>query len=318
MSEIRIGISGWTYPPWRGVFYPEKWPQKNELVYASRQVSSIEINGTFYSLQRPESYRKWFEQTPDDFVFAVKGGRFITHIRRLKDVHEPVANFLASGLLRLGQKLGPILWQLPPSLKFDSTRLETFLKLLPQTLKNAVAVAKTHNEIVDGQDWMALPEELEARPLRHAMEVRHASFQCEEFIELLRKYRIALVVADTAGKWPFMEDITSDFVYVRLHGEEELYASDYTEESLANWARKIESWSNGENPEGAKLFSQNSPQQRQGCDIYVYFDNDVKVRAPHDAVSLAHRLGLGEVPPPMIKMGRIEEMPRRQWKQPGQ
>ncbi|MEO7933160.1 MAG: DUF72 domain-containing protein [Chthoniobacterales bacterium] len=318
MSEIRIGISGWTYPPWRGVFYPEKWRQKDELAYASRQVSSIEINGTFYSLQRPESYRKWFEETPDDFVFAVKGGRFITHIRRLKDIEQAVANFLASGLLRLEKKLGPILWQLPPSLKFDPVRLETFFKLLPHTMKDAVAVAKTHNEIVEDHDWTELDPELEECPVRHALEVRHPSFQCEEFIELLRQYRVALVVADTAGKWPFMEDITSDFVYVRLHGEEELYASGYTEESLANWAHKIESWSKGKNPEGAKLFSSKAPKQKQGCDVYVYFDNDVKVRAPHDAMSLAHRLGLGDAPTPMLRTERIEEMPRLQWKQPHQ
>lgn len=313
MSDIRIGISGWTYAPWRGVFYPEKWPQKNELAYASRQVSSIEINGTFYSLQRPNSYQKWVEETPDDFIFSVKGGRFITHLRRLKEVEKPVANFFASGVLRLGKKLGPILWQLPPSLKFDPVRLETFFQLLPHTIGEAVALANTHDDKVDNRMWIPRPDEMEDGPLRHSLEVRHPSFECEEFIALLRKHRIAMVVADTAGNWPFIEDITSDFVYVRLHGEHELYASGYTKDSLENWATKIEAWSQGRNPENAKLISANKQTRKEGCDVYVYFDNDVKVHAPHDAMELAHRLGLGEAPLWDTHSDRVEEMPRLQW-----
>ena len=198
--QIRIGISGWTYPPWRrGNFYPAKWPQKRELEYASRKVNSIEINGSFYSLQRPESYRAWYEATPADFLFSVKGGRFITHLKRLRDVAAPLANFFASGILLLREKLGPILWQLPPSFRYDPERLEDFFHLLPRDTRAAAELARHHDARLDGPAWTRTDRN---RPLRHALEVRHDSFLDEKFIALLRRHYIALVVADTAANGP--------------------------------------------------------------------------------------------------------------------
>jgi uncharacterized protein YecE (DUF72 family) len=287
MAMARIGISGWTYPPWRGVFYPEKWAQKRELEFASRQVNSIEINGTFYSLQRPSSFKAWAEATPGDFVFSVKGGRYITHVRRLKDAEGALANFFASGVLRLGDKLGPFLWQLPPNFKYDRERLEGFFKLLPRDMRAAARLARKHEPRMKGRVWMR-PEE--NRRLRHAMEVRHASFENAEFIALLREYDVGLVIADTAGKWPFMEDVTSDFVYLRLHGDEKLYESGYTDEALKTWERKIRAWAAGKTPADAKLAGPKKGAGKGKRDVFVYFDNDVKVHAPFDAMKLAKAL----------------------------
>jgi uncharacterized protein YecE (DUF72 family) len=301
MADFRIGISGWTYPPWRGVFYPEKWPQKRELEYASRQVNSIEINGTFYSLQRPESFHAWHEATPDDFVFSVKGPRFITHIRRLKDAEAPLANFFASGVLRLAEKLGPILWQLPPNFQYDREKMETFFNQLPRDTDAAASLARRHDKRLNGRVWLRA----EARmPLRHALEVRHASFENDGLIKLLRAHDIALVIADTAGKWPFMEDVTSDFVYLRLHGDEKLYVSGYTDDALKSWTRKIRSWSKGATPTGAKLLGPRPSPRKAGRDIFVYFDNDVKVHAPFDAMKLAHSLGKRPPAPQDPEKGR--------------
>ena len=289
MAEIRIGISGWTYPPWRKVFYPKGLPQRRELEYASRTVTSIEINGTFYSLQKPASYRRWAAETPDDFIFAVKGNRFITHIRRLREVEIPLANFFASGPLELGEKLGPFLWQLPPSFQYDPKLLENFLALLPQSGEEALELARHHGDTIKEEDFSRGEP---TRRLRHALEVRHKSFENEEFIALLKKFQVALVVADTAGKWPFMEDLTSDFVYVRLHGDEKLYVSGYSEEALDRWAGKVDRWAKGGSPSDARLQTPAPKPRKAGRDVYVYFDNDVKVHAPFDAMSLAKRLGV--------------------------
>ncbi len=305
-ADYRIGISGWRYPPWRGTFFPGDLPQKDELHYASRQLRSIEINGTFYSLQRPSSFHTWHDQTPDDFVFSVKAPRFITHIRRLKDVGGPIANFFASGVLRLEEKLGPILWQLPPSLPYDSQRLATFFKLLPRDTAEAAKLARKHDAFLSN----AWTKPGGKRSLRHALEVRHASFQTPEFVELARQHDIAIVVADTAGKWPLIEDVTSDFIYVRLHGDEELYVSGYTADALRAWEKKLRIWHRGANLPAAHRLSSPAPSRAQGRDIFVYFDNDVKVRAPYDAMTLAHRLGVGPKPgePPPIES--IAEKPR--------
>jgi len=275
MPELRIGISGWTYPPWRKVFFPDGLAQKDELAYASRQVSSIEVNGTFYSLQTPKSFGAWHDATPSDFVFAVKAPRFITHIRRLKEVHGPLANFWASGVLRLDEKLGPILWQLPPSFRFDAELLSEFFEALPRDFAAASAQAKRHDEHLRGAAWTKIGVN---RPLRHALEVRHNSFETPEFLRLLKKHRIGLVVADTAGKWPQIETATADFVYVRLHGAEKLYTSGYSAAALKSWGTKIVDWN-------------------RSHAVYVYFDNDVKVHAPFDAMTLAHQLGAGPAPP---------------------
>ncbi len=270
MARVRVGISGWRYPPWRGVFYPEGLAQRRELEYAAERMSSIEINGSFYSLQRPDRYRSWAEQTPDDFVLAVKGGRFITHMKKLADVDTPLANFFASGVLALGARLGPVLWQLPPTLGFDAERLAAFFDLLPRTTTAAAELARAHDAKV--ADDHALTRADADMPVRHAMEVRHDSFRAPEAAALLREHDVALVVADTAGKWPYLEEVTADFVYVRLHGSEELYASGYTDEALDGWAARLAAW------------------RDDGLDCYVYFDNDMKVRAPFDAMGLIERL----------------------------
>jgi uncharacterized protein YecE (DUF72 family) len=289
-GQIRVGISGWTHKPWRGKFFPQDLPQRRELEYASRQVNSIEVNGMFYSLQRPEYFRAWSAAVPEDFVFSIKGGRFITHIKRLKEVERPLANFLASGPLELGHKLGPFLWQLPPNFVYDRGRLEHFFRLLPRDTLAAAELAQQHDAKVAGRASVFLPKV--AAPLRHGLEVRHRWFETAEFIELLREHRIALVVADAAGKWPFHEEVTADFVYIRLHGAEELYVSGYTPGELDRWARKIKRWASGGTPRGTSRLTRPPPAQSAGRDVFVYFDNDAKVFAPFDAMSLARRLGL--------------------------
>lgn len=291
MSEIRIGISGWRYAPWRGDFYPEGLAQKNELHYASRTVGSIEINGSFYALQTPERYAGWYADTPEGFVFSVKAPRFITHVRRLRDVETPVANFFASGVLRLEDKLGPMLWQFPPSFRFDAGQFEHFLDLLPQDAEAARACAMKCDSTLRRKGSLEFTRE---GPLRHAVEIRHRSFVVPAFVELLSRYRVALVVADTAGKWPYQEDVTSDFLYLRLHGDEELYASGYSDEALARWAARIRLWTHGDQPEDAHLIDPHRAVERQPRDAYCYFDNDIKVRAPYDARALLERLGLAD------------------------
>ena len=285
-SQLRIGISGWNYKFWRGEFYPKGLVQKRELEYASRQMNSIEINGTFYSLQRPASYQKWHDETPDDFLFAVKGPMYLTHRKRLNDARQPLANFFASGVLRLGKKLGPILWQLPPWLPYDRERMSAFLKMLPRTSAAASKLAQEHN--LKKKDWIAT-EKLATTKIGYAFEPRNESFFCEDFIELLYKNKIALVFADTAGKWPYAEDLTSDLVYIRLHGSKELYASGYTGEELDRWASRIKKWRLGVQPRDAVRISKKNYLPRASRDVYVYFDNDIKVHAPFDAISLAER-----------------------------
>jgi uncharacterized protein YecE (DUF72 family) len=289
MPQTRIGISGWTYAPWRGTFYPKDLPHKRELAYAAQQVNSIEINGSFYSLQTPKSYKAWAAATPEDFVFSVKGGRFITHMKKLRSVETPLANFFASGLLALGKKLGPILWQLPPMLTFDPLVVEAFLELLPRTTTQAAKLARRHDERLRGRAWVKTDAD---RPMRHAMEVRHPSFQDPAFVELLRRHNVALVVADTAGKWPFMEDVTADFVYARLHGDEVLYVSGYSDAALDQWAARVRAWQAGGELPQARRVGPPARNRAGGRDVYVYFDNDVKVRAPFDAMGLARRVGL--------------------------
>ncbi|QYM80141.1 DUF72 domain-containing protein [Horticoccus luteus] len=307
MPDIRIGISGWRYPPWRGgTFYPRGLPQRDELAYAARAVRTIEINGSFYSLQTPASYAAWRDATPDDFVFAVKGPRYITHLKRLRNIRVPLANFFASGVLRLGEKFGPLLWQLPPNLPFDPARLAAFFDLLPRSTDAAAALARHHDHHLRHRAWLRTDA---SRPLRHALEVRHPSFAHPEFVALLRAHHIALVVADTAGKWPFLEDVTSDFVYVRLHGDEELYASGYTDAALTRWAAKIKAWTHSRTPAHARLAGAR-PRAAAPADVFVYFDNDVKVRAPFDAMTLAHKLHLGPAPGTPPDPATIAEVPR--------
>jgi len=308
MSALRIGISGWTYAPWRGSFFPKGLPHRRELEFASRQVNSIEINGSFYSLQRPQSYQAWYDATPEGFLFSVKGGRFITHLKRLNDVEAPLANFFASGLLLLREKLGPILWQLPPSFRYDREKLESFFALLPRDTEAAAALARHHDHRLNGRSATHTDHR---RPIRYALEVRHPSFVTPEFIALLRAHRIALVVADTAGKWPFLEDVTGDFVYVRLHGDKKLYVSGYTPAALKRWEERITAWSQGQDPKSTAKYAQHAspkpPPKRKHRDVFVYFDNDVKVRAPYDTMNLAHLLGLGPKPSRAPKASEVLE-----------
>lgn len=289
MKELHIGISGWRYTPWRGDFYPQGLRQKDELRYASRAFNSIELNGSFYALQKPERYRRWAEDTPDGFVFSVKGPRYITHTRRLKDVEEAVANFYASGPLELGGKLGPMLWQVPPSLKYDPDVVEAFLTLLPRTTDAALKLAKDA-ATRRPPEW---PTAVARHPLRHAMEVRHASFACAEFARQLRRHNVALVFADAPRKWPYGEDLTAtDFVYLRLHGEKELYASGYGEAALKRWSERIARWRRGLQRADAELFDPATRGDRRQREVYCYFDNDMKVRAPYDANQLMALLDL--------------------------
>ncbi len=287
MSDLRIGISGWTYAGWRGIFYPPGTPRKRELDYAAQQFNSLEINGTFYSLQRASSFQSWYAATPPDFVFAIKGSRFITHMKKLNDVEIALANFFASGVLLLREKLGPILWQFPPQLGFNEEKFANFLELLPKTTSAAARLARKHDERVRGRAVLRTDKD---RPLRHAFEVRHDSFLEKRFVDLLRQHKAALVFADTAGLWPYAEDVTADFIYIRLHGSAELYTSEYSDHELDHWAARIRSWSAGKQPRDAALITTSPPPRRAQRDVYVYFDNDRKVKAPFDAMRLAERL----------------------------
>jgi len=287
-GAVRIGISGWRYAPWRGTFYPRGVTQDRELEHASRKVATIEINGSFYSLQSPASYRAWRDATPDGFVFAVKGGRFITHIKRLKDVRVPLANFLASGVLALGPKLGPLLWQLPPSLKFDAAVLEDFLALLPKTTAAAARLARRHDARLKHRAFCRAGQD---RPLRHTVEVRHDSFVTDEFFALLRRHDVAACIADNARDWPVLDAVTAGFVYCRLHGHTQMYASGYSSAALDRWAERIRAWRRGEQPaQGQRAAPDAAPPRAKARDVYVYFDNDAKIRAPYDAINLAARI----------------------------
>jgi uncharacterized protein YecE (DUF72 family) len=269
-GRVWIGISGYDYKGWRGVFYPEDLAARRWLEFASRRFNSIELNGTFYSLKSPAVFRRWAAEVPDrDFVFAVKGGRFITHNLKLRRSEAALGNFFASGVLALGRRTGPFLWQLPGTYRFEAARLEDFLQFLPRDSADGERVAEGH----DGRLRRGvLLEAAEPVTYRHAFEVRHPTYFADEFYELLRRHGVALVLADTAGRWPYAEELTADFVYIRLHGSQELYVSGYADDELDSWAERIERWSAG------------------GRDVYVYFDNDAKVHAPFDAMRLAERV----------------------------
>jgi uncharacterized protein YecE (DUF72 family) len=270
MAELRIGVSGWRYKSWRGDFYPRGLAQRRELEYLATRMNAVEMNGSFYSLQRPSTYRRIAEETPDDFAVAVKGGRYISHFKRLAGAETALANFLASGVLALGPKLGPILWQLPADLAFDDDRVAGFLDGLPRTTSAAVEVAARHDDKLSG-DRVLLETDTD-RPVRHVLEPRHPSFGSGAALELLREQEVGLVVSDSPGAWPLFEHRTADIMYVRLHGHTELYASGYSPRSFDRWAEKARGW------------------LAAGLDVHVYFDNDARGRAPHDAVALLERL----------------------------
>jgi uncharacterized protein YecE (DUF72 family) len=290
VADIRIGISGWRYPPWRGVFYPEGLPQRAELEFAAGIFRAIEINGSFYSLQRPESYARWREATPEGFVFTVKGPRYITHMKRLREVETPLSNFLASGLFNLEEKLGPIVWQFPPNFTFEPERMEPFVAMLPKDTDEALRLARRRGAWMKGRTRLAVNA---PGPMRHAIEIRHDSFLDRAFVDLLREHNVAWVVAETARRWPMVHDITADFVYMRLHGDTELYQSGYGDAALDRWAERIRAWNKGAEPGDAQKVAKLKPPSRARRDIYCFFDNtDVKLRAPFDAQRLMEKLGV--------------------------
>jgi uncharacterized protein YecE (DUF72 family) len=272
-GQAWIGVSGYDYPHWgKGAFYPSDVPRRSWLPYAVRHFNSVELNGTFYSLKNPGVFQRWIELTPErGFVFAVKGSRYITHNLKLRNAEQALANFYASGILLLGRRTGPFLWQLPDSYRFDPARIEAFFDLLPWTSSEAEALARGHDQRLKRGSAVEATERV---AYRHALEVRHPSYFTPEFYDLLRRRGVAFVIAETAGKWGYAEEVTAPFVYVRLHGSQKLYASRYTSEELDTWARRVESWRRG----------------RPARDVYVYFDNDSLAYAPHDAIALRARV----------------------------
>jgi uncharacterized protein YecE (DUF72 family) len=273
MGSIHVGVSGWSYDGWRGDFYPTDLPRRRWLAHVAERMTSVELNGSFYSLQRPSTYRGIVEQTPEGFPVAVKGGRFVTHLKRLRDVEVPLANFFASGVLLLGDQLGPLLWQLPRTLSYDAELIESFLALLPRDHRAAADLAVRHDDKL--AEDRAVTEPTASGPLRHVLEPRHPSFGDAAAVEHLRRHDVALALSDSPGAWPCFDEDTTDLRYVRLHGHTELYASGYAPRSLDRWSTRLQGWADG------------------GSDCFVYFDNDARGRAPHDAVSLLHRLGSG-------------------------
>jgi uncharacterized protein YecE (DUF72 family) len=293
-ARVRIGISGWRYAGWRGSFYPEGLAQRRELESASRQFDTIEINGTFYSLQHLKSFQQWANETPEDFVFSMKGSRYITHMLKLRNVEVAMANYFASGMLTLGAKCGPILWQFAPQMRYDHERFESFFRILPRTLKQAASFAKRHATRLVDPVAVKIAKGDDA-PLRHCIEIRHESFITSDFIDLLREYNIGLVPADTVD-WPLLLDVTSDFIYCRLHGSEQLYASGHEAPAIEMWASRIQAWATGRTPESD---ASTRPEGRRASpivapvqprDVFVYFDNDAKARAPYDAQALRRRV----------------------------
>lgn len=271
-GRVLVGTSGWIYPHWNGRFYPAGLPSKRQLAFMASQLATVEVNGTFYRLSRPSCFDKWRAETPDDFVFALKGSRYLTHMLKLNEPRAPLANFFAQGLLLLGKKIGPILWQLPPLFAFHADKARAFFELLPRSLADAERLARKHDHRLDGRAALRAPDGHE-RPLRHALEIRHASWLSEEALQLLCAHDIALVTADSAAHHPLsLERTLDDFAYLRLHGARKLYASRYTESELDEWAALVERW------------------RARGSDVYVYFDNDNKAYAPGDARRLLERL----------------------------
>ncbi len=281
---IRVGIAGWTYAPWRGVFYPPGLKPERELHYAASRFRTIEITGTFYGMQRPETFAGWADQVPADFVFAVKAPRGITHVDRFRNAQVPLANFIASGLLRLGIHLGPILWQFPANLRFDADRIVPFLKLLPHDTGAAAALGRKHDSALRAPAWLAIDAE---RRLRHAFEINHDSFRCQAFIDLLRAHDVALVCVDSATM-PRMMDVTSDFVFCRLSDPADHPASFYDTAGLDTWARRINDWARGDEPRDPQRVGGAARSRKR--DVYVYFDPSRKMRAPDHAMELIRRV----------------------------
>jgi uncharacterized protein YecE (DUF72 family) len=261
-GKIRIGVGGWTYEPWRGTFYPEDLPHKRELEHASRQLTSIEINGTYYGSQKPATYAKWHDETPDDFMFALKAPRFAMNRTVLAEAGTTITRFFNSGVAELKKKLGPINWQFLPTKKFDAADFEAFLALLPR--------------------------EIAGRPLRHAVEVRHESFRTPEFIALARKYGVAVVLAGDSS-YPQIADLTAPFVYARIMGTKATEAKGYSESSLNRWAAHAHAWASGSMPDELEYVEARTGND-EPRDVFLYVISGHKVHNPAAAVSLIERL----------------------------
>ncbi|MFO7962010.1 MAG: DUF72 domain-containing protein [Nitriliruptoraceae bacterium] len=281
MGRIRIGVSGWNYDSWRGSFYPDDLPRREELRYAGERFDTLEVNATFYRLATPQRCRRWRDAVPADVVLVVKGSRFITHNKKLAGAGPALANFLASGILALDTKLGPILWQLPEQLHFDAERVDGFLSALPHDTDSAAELARGHDERVEEPAYGSG----ENHRLRHVLEVRHDSYLCEEMVTIARRHGVALAVSH-AQAWPHIEEVTAGFVYVRLHGPDALYASSYGEDELRSWAERLHRWRVAEQPADARTITDRAPPERRERDVYVYFDNDVSGYAPRNAARL--------------------------------
>jgi uncharacterized protein YecE (DUF72 family) len=278
MGEARVGVSGWSYQGWAESFYPPGLARKRQLAHLASVFDTVEVNGSFYSLLSPRTYATWYEQTPAGFRFAVKGSRFITHNKRLRDVRVPLANFFASGVLALGDKLGPFLWQLSARHRFDADVLRDFLAVLPRSTRSAARLAREHDHRVR----VPLVRALVSQPLRHALEPRHESFFSEEALRLLRGAGVALAVSDSAD-WPIIEEVTADFAYLRLHGRPRTYRSRYGRASLERWAAKVRA-------------------RRRAGDVFVYFDNDAEGHAPRDALRLRALLAPSNISNPNMTL----------------
>jgi uncharacterized protein YecE (DUF72 family) len=260
-GKIRVGIGGWTFEPWRGTFYPRGLPHARELEYAASKVTAIEVNGTYYRLQKPESFAAWAKAAPEGFVFTIKASRFCTNRKVLGEAGESVERFLTQGLAELGGKLGPILWQFMPTKRFDPDDFGAFLKLLPG--------------------------KLDGLPLRHALEVRHESFRDPAFIELARNAGAAIVFADSA-EYPAIADLTADFIYARLQQAREDEPAGYGPDELDRWADIVRQWAEGAAPEGLDTVGPASPKRPR--EVFAFMINGAKVRAPAAAQALLERL----------------------------
>ena len=263
-GQIRVGIGGWTYEPWRdGVFFPQKWPAKRELEYASRKLTAIEVNGTYYSGFKPPTFKKWHDETPEDFVFTLKASRFCTNRKVLAEAGESVTRFVSQGIVELGPKLGPILWQFMATKKFDADDMGAFIKVLPEN-----------------QDGV---------PLRHAIEVRHDSFNHPEFLAMCRAAGVAIVFADSS-KYPGIADVTGDFVYARLEDAKAEVETGYTADELDRWAAVAKSWAAGQAPDGLPSVDRATHTTALARDVFVFMINGAKERAPASAMALIERV----------------------------
>jgi uncharacterized protein YecE (DUF72 family) len=263
-GRIRVGIGGWTFEPWRGVFYPEGLPHAKELAYAASHLTAIEINATYYGSQKPESFRKWARETPDGFVFSVKGPRFATNRRVLAEAGESIERFFASGVLEMGDRLGPVLWQFAPTKTFDAADFGAFLDLLPR--------------------------ERDGRRLRHVVEVRHESFRTPAFVALLRKFAVPAVYADHPT-YPAIADVTGEFVYARLQQGDDTIPTAYPPKALDAWAERVKAWAAGGEPEDLPRVAEPARSKGKRRDVFVYFIHSGKVRAPAAAMAFIERVG---------------------------